>query len=443
MTVVLGYGRTVNIGKDRARSPLGGVRELAGRTAATLQRHPTAADGVLALALVAAALVSLSTIFELVRQDPSFELPAKPPLVVALLAVTLPLALRRRFPVGVAAVVIVSFVVGRLTLAPAEPALPAWEGYVTVWACSLALYTAVVHGRRSRPRILVLAASAALLLGEVAREIYGAALEGLPLNQGFQLVYNGVFLVALPLLLGASVRSLRDRQRELAAQATELQRQREDNARRAVLEERVRIARELHDVVAHHVSLMGIQAGAARRVLGSKPEQAEGVLSSIEASSRQAVVELHRLLGFLRRAGEVDEMGPQPGLAQLTDLVAETGHGVLRVELSVVGEPRPLPRTLEVSAYRVIQEALTNARKHSGGTLATVRVDYKPTVLEIEVLDDGNGGAAQVLNEVGGHGLMGMRERVSLHGGHLRAGRTPLGGFAVHASFPLNGGVAR
>ena len=249
--------------KARATSRLGSLRGPARRVATALRRHPTATDSVVALVFAAAAFVSLNTTFELVRQDPGFDVPAKPPLVLALLAVTLPLALRRRFPLAVAGTVIIAFVVGRVTLAPAEPVLPAWEGYVTVWACWLALYSAVVHWRRTRPTTLVLAALAAVLLGEVVREIYGGALEGLPLTQGFQLVYNAIVL-ALPLVLGAAVRASRERERELAAQATELQREREENARRAVLEERVRIARELHDVVAHHVSVMGVQAGAAR-----------------------------------------------------------------------------------------------------------------------------------------------------------------------------------
>jgi signal transduction histidine kinase len=426
------------------------VRKLARRVLAMLRRHPTAADAVVAVVFAAAALISLSTIFELLRQDPSFDLPAKPPLVLALLAVTLPLALRRRFPLTVAGAVIIAFVVGRVALAPAEPSLPAWEGIVTVWACWLALYSAVVHGRRTRLTTLALAALAAILLGEVAREIYGTAFMGLPLNQGFQLVYTAVFFLAWPLALGVAVRSLRNRDRELAAQAIELQREREENARRAVLEERVRIARELHDVVAHHVSVMGIQAGAARRVMGRQPDKAAQALNSIEASSRQAVVELHRLLGFLRRAGQTDELAPQPDLAQLTDLVAQAGQGELTVALSVEGEPRPLPPTLEVSAYRVVQEALTNALKHSGGTTAMVRVGYRPTVLEVEVLDDGNGGAEPPRINAGdhgldhgqGHGLIGMRERVTLHGGHLRAGPRPQGGFAVHATFPLNGRVS-
>jgi signal transduction histidine kinase len=416
------------------------MSKLARRFVALLRRYPTAADAVLAVLLAAAALVSLYTTFELLRQDPKFHEPAKPGIVLALLAVTLPLALRRRFPLAVAGVVIIMFVVGRVALSPELPGV-AWENYVTVWACWLALYGAVAHSPRRRLTALVVAGLTAILFGEVVREVAfykGGAFPGLPLNRGFFLVYNAAF-IAFPLLIGLAVRSLRERQRELAAQATELQREREENARRAVLEERVRIARELHDVVAHHVSVMGVQAGAARRVMGRQPDKAEEVLSSIEASSRQAVVELHRLLGFLRRADQPDELAPQPDLAQLPDLVAQAGQGGLTVELSVEGEPRPLPRTLEVSAYRVIQEALTNAVKHSGGTTATVRVDYTETVLEIDVRDDGNRGAGRPLSNVGGHGLMGMRERVGLHGGHLRAGVTAQGGFAVHATFPLNG----
>lgn len=414
------------------------VRLLARRAAATVKRHPTAADTALALVFAAAALVSLHTTFELLRQDPSFDLPDRAPLVLALLAVTLPLALRRRFPVTVAVVVIVAFVVGRVTLAPELEVLPAWELYVSVWACWLALYSAVVHRRKTRLTTLLLAGLAVVILGEIGREIYGGSLEGLPLNQGFQTAYNAFFL-AVPLVLGAAVRSLRERERELAAQTAELEREREENARRAVFEERVRIARELHDVVAHHVSVMGVQAGAARRVMARQPEKAVEVLSLIEASSRQAVDELHRLLGFLRRTDQPDELAPQPDLGQLADLVAQAGQGELTVELEVEGEPRPLSRTLEVSAYRVIQEALTNALKHSRGTTATVRLAYQPTELEIEVLDNGRDGAVRGTRNVAGHGLIGMRERLVLHGGHLRAGPRAEGGFAVHATFPLNG----
>ncbi len=420
------------------------MRTRARRLAEPLRRHPTVADSLVAAVFTAAALVSLYTTFELLRQDPKFHEPAKPTIVLVLLAVTLPLALRRRFPLAVACVVVGAFVVGRLASNPGVPGLASWEGTMTVWACWLVLYSAVAHGRGTLRTPLVVAALAAVLFGEVVREVLfykGGLFAGLPLNQGFSLLYNAAF-IALPVLLGMAVRSGRDRQRQLVARTSELQREREENARRAVLEERVRIARELHDVVAHHVSVMGVQAGAARRVMGRQPDKVEEVLSSIEASSRQAVVELHRLLGFLRRADQRDELAPQPDLAQLPDLVAQAENGGLTVELSVDGEQRPLAPTLEVSAYRVIQEALTNALKHSGGTTATVRVDYKPAVLEIEVVDDGRG-TARSMDNVGGHGVMGMRERVGLHGGHLRAGVTPQGGFAVHATFPLNGSAAR
>ncbi len=394
------------------------------------------ADTLIALAFAGATFTALQATFEVLRGNPNFVEPATPRLLFAVLAPTLPLALRRRFPVTVAGTVVIAWVVSRAILDVND-----LTG-LTVWACLLALYSAAVHRRKTRLTAIALAAIAAILLGEVVRELYfvegGMSYEGLPLTQAVLVVYNAAVLI-LPVILGIAVRSLRDRERQLAVQATELQHERQENAQRAVLDERVRIARELHDVVAHHVSLMGIQAGAARRVMGRQPDKAAEALSSVEASSRQAVVELHRLLGFLRRDGQNDELAPQPDLAQLADLVAQTSHGALAVDLTVEGEPRSLPPTLEVSAYRVIQEALTNAVKHSGGTAATVRVIYTPTRLEIVVRDDGSAAVVPPLTKLGGHGLIGMRERVSLHGGHLRAGPDPKGGFAVHATFPLNG----
>jgi signal transduction histidine kinase len=416
------------------------MSDVARRVAAGVRRYPTATDAGVAVLLAAAAMVSASTTFELVGQDSSIDKPAKAALAVMLLAVTLPLAFRRLYPIGVAAVVVAAFIVGRIVLSPSLAVLPAWESYVTVWACWLAFYTAVAHRAEGRRAELAIVGIAVVLLAEIVREIYGGALPGLPLTRGFTLAYN-VLVLLLPVVLGSAVRSSRVRQRELVAQAGELQREREDNARRAVLEERVRIARELHDVVAHHVSVMGLQAGAARRVMRTLPEKAEEVLSSIESSSRQAVLELHRLLGILRRADQRDALEPQPHLAQLPDLVAEAQGGGLCVQLSVEGEPRPLSQTLEVSAYRVVQEALTNAMKHSEGTAASVRVDYGQTVLDIEVRDDGKG-RNQPQSKLGGHGLIGMRERVGLHGGHLRVGVADDGGFVVHATFPLDGNPA-
>ncbi|HEX2698955.1 MAG TPA: sensor histidine kinase [Acidimicrobiales bacterium] len=200
----------------------------------------------------------------------------------------------------------------------------------------------------------------------------------------------------------------------------------------------MRIARELHDVVAHHVSVMGVQAGAARLVMERDPPNAASALASIESSSRQAVAELHRLLGFLRQEGDSDDLAPQPGLDQLEDLVAQMAAARFGVQLRVDGEPRPLPSSVELSAYRIVQEALTNVLKHSGAASAEVHLRYRSGTVEVEVLDDG-GGVPTAPTATGGHGLIGMRERATLHGGHLAAGPRPEGGFYVRATFPLNG----
>jgi len=351
-----------------------------------------------------------------------------------MLALTLPLAWRRRYPFSVAVVVVVAFLIARIVVH-----VP--EANVSLLAAWLMIYSVAVHGER-RLRTPVLALCYSAIVAELVRELFFASsASGPPLARIFILLYN-MLVVALPWLLGAAIWSLRDRQDKLASQTIALQAEREENARQAVFAERVRIARELHDVVAHHVSVIGVQAAGARRVMERQPARAAEALSSIEASSRQAVTELHRLLGFLRRAGDVDELTPQPGLAQLADLIAEVGRAELTVDLTVEGEAKLLSPTLEVSAYRVVQEALTNTRKHSRATTASVRVQYGTVALEVEVVDAGPARATDPTSTSAGHGLIGMRERAALHGGHLRAGPRPDGGFAVHATFPLNGDAA-
>jgi signal transduction histidine kinase len=220
----------------------------------------------------------------------------------------------------------------------------------------------------------------------------------------------------------------------------ELEHEREENARRAVFDERVRIARELHDVVAHHVSMMGVQAGAARVVIGRDPVKAKEALGAIERSSREAVLELHRLLGFLRQAGDPDDLGPQPGLAQLPSLASTMSESELTVEISVQGEQRPLPPTVDVSAYRIVQEALTNVLKHSGASRAAVHLRYWPGELELEIVDDGHGNGSRSA-AAGGLGLIGMRERAVLHGGQLSTGSAAGGGFAVRVKLPAPEGA--
>jgi signal transduction histidine kinase len=249
-------------------------------------------------------------------------------------------------------------------------------------------------------------------------------------------------LFAVGWLAGFALRG-RAAQADAAEQrATDAERGREENAHRAVLEERVRIARELHDVVAHHVSMMGVQAGAARVVIDSDRVKAKEALTAIEVSSRQAVGELHRLLGFLRQAGDDDDvLAPRPGLSQLPRLAASMRESELAVAVSIEGEERLLPSMIGVSAYRIVQEALTNTLKHAAASRADVRVRYWPDELEVEIIDDGGGATALSGTGPGGLGLIGMRERAALHGGQLTAGPVSGGGFAVRVKLPTSDGV--
>jgi signal transduction histidine kinase len=221
--------------------------------------------------------------------------------------------------------------------------------------------------------------------------------------------------------------------RERRAQLAE--RERDVAAREAVVEERSRIARELHDAIAHNVSMMVIQAGAERSTLDSNPSgSTHEVLAAIEQIGRGALTEMRRLVGMLRSdAG--DPLTPNPGLDDLPTLVNQVREAGLPVALHVDGEPRALPVGLELSAYRIVQEALTNALKHAGDARASVHVRYGLDLLEREIVDDGPGGPARASS--GGHGLVGMRERVALYGGRIDAGRRPSGGFAIRVLLPI------
>jgi signal transduction histidine kinase len=208
-----------------------------------------------------------------------------------------------------------------------------------------------------------------------------------------------------------------------------VRRERERTQRIAVAEERARIARELHDVVAHGVSVIAVQADAAEAALGHDPALAGPPLQTIRGTARDALVEMRRMLGVLRD-GEAAEHGPQPGLAQLPALV---DHAGVPVRLTVTGKPRPLPPSLDLTAYRIVQEALTNVRKHAPEAHAIVDVSWQPELLELVVRDRGPGANGAL----GGHGLVGMRERVRIHGGSLRVGPAAGGGFEVVAALPL------
>ncbi len=213
----------------------------------------------------------------------------------------------------------------------------------------------------------------------------------------------------------------------------------EAEAKRAVGEERARISRELHDVVAHSVSVMTVQASAVRRLLKPEQEREREALLVVEETGRQALTEMRRLLGIMREEGVSAERAPQPGLATIGDLVEHVREAGLPVELTVQGEPVKLPPGVDLSAYRIVQEALTNALRHAGPARAWVAVRYGGDDVEIEVENDGRSDSD---GEVGGHGLVGMRERVALCGGELTAGPRKGGGFSISARLPVSGGVA-
>ncbi len=212
------------------------------------------------------------------------------------------------------------------------------------------------------------------------------------------------------------------------------ERERDVAAREAVVEERARIARELHDVIAHHVSMIVVQAGAERSVLGQENASTREVLETVEQSGRSALTEMRRLLGMLR--GDANEpLMPQPGLGDVPTLVGQLREAGLPVELRLDGDRRELPAGIELSGYRIVQEALTNALKHAGDAHATVHIRYGADSLDLEIADDGAGATARASG--GGHGLVGMRERAALYGGRFETSRNPSGGFVVRVKLPI------
>ncbi len=218
------------------------------------------------------------------------------------------------------------------------------------------------------------------------------------------------------------------------ARAAEAEREREAAARIAVAEERARIARELHDIVAHAVSVMVLQAGAVRHKLAdTRPDDSEA-LEDVEATGRTALAEMRQLLGAMRSEGDDAALAPQPGLANLDVLADQIGGAGLPVRLRVDGEPYPLPHALDVSAYRIVQEGLTNALKHAGAGHADVTVRYGAGELYVEVADDGDGAGP---DDGHGHGLVGIRERVKVYGGEMDAGTTGEGGFVLSTRLPV------
>ncbi len=257
-----------------------------------------------------------------------------------------------------------------------------------------------------------------------------------PESSGSDYVWIGSFVTAA-WLAGFAVRHQAEQTRRLRELAAQLRAQRDRMAEEAVQAERSRIARELHDVVAHHVSVMTVQAGAVRRLLQPEQEREREALVSVEETGRKALTEMRRLLGVLKDDGaeQPAPLAPQPGVRTLETLLEQVRDAGLPVQLTTEGEPVELPPGVDLSAYRIVQEALTNALKYAGPARAWVIVRYGPDDLELEIANDGLTDPVQ--NGRTGHGLVGMRERVAVYGGELDSGPRPGGGFAVRARLPI------
>jgi signal transduction histidine kinase len=332
-----------------------------------------------------------------------------PEAYVLLVLGCVPLAFRRRRPVTV------------LTLVGAATAALAAQETGADLALSLvvASFTAAAHVDRERFQrvvvpIAVVAAVASLLLAY-------------PDTNWVEVLVGTTFSAGLPMLFG---RIAHNRRRRLAGD-------RERAAHDAVMAERSRIARELHDAVAHSMSVMVVQAGAARTVIDRDPEAAKAAIARIEETGRDGLTEMRRLIGVLTAPGTEADLSPQPGLAQFEALLETVRGAGVPVEVVTRGQPRQLPPSADLIAYRVVQEALTNVVRHAGGAHARVLLDWSHDALAIEVADDGRGGAADA---AGGHGLIGMRERVALYGGSVETGARPGGGFSVRVRLPFEEG---
>ena len=381
---------------------------------AWLRRHPRLVDGVPALALAFAGLGQAVALDQYA-------------LVPVLLALIIALAFRRTYPVGA---FVTSMVVGAVQV------LVGIRPNVIDVAIVILLYTLAAY----RPRRLSVPGLASCLIGGAVAVAVWRPIQLSLVNW----VITGAIIFAGPCLtawvLGDSMRYRRAYYAALEDRAARLERERDAQAQIAAAAERARIARELHDVVAHNVSVMVVQADGASYALDSSPERARQALTAIASTGRQALAEMRRMIGVLRSDDGDTGVAPLPGIGQLGELLEQTRAAGLAVAFTVEGVPAPLPGGLALAAYRIVQESLTNTRKHGGpAASAQVVLRYCEDALVLQITDDGYGAAAA--GDGAGHGLTGMRERVALYNGTLHAGPLPGGGYQVTARLPVVRGL--
>jgi signal transduction histidine kinase len=337
--------------------------------------------------------------------------------VLAVLAIVTPLFLRRRLPVGApvavgVAVVLTSFVDERLVTYLFVP---------FVAGCAAVFLMGLLPERAQAVAGLVLACAVAALV------TYRDPIGNLDGFIATSVIFGILWTIAFA--LGRKFQEA-DEAKKRAARA---EREREERARAAVTEERARIARELHDVVGHSVSVMTVQASAVRRLLRPEQQREREALLVVEQTGREALAEMRRMVGVLRRPEEAPALAPQPSLQHLDRLVEQAREAGLPVEVRIEGDPLPLPAGVDLTAYRLVQEGLTNTLKHARAEQAQVLVRYGGGDVEVTVSDDGRGAGS---GDGGGHGLVGMRERVAVYGGELEAGPRPEGGYRLRAKLP-------
>jgi signal transduction histidine kinase len=379
---------------------------------------PLLIDGIIAFIVFA----SMAVQFVNTRHPLTGQHQATPLAWVLAVLIVAPILTHRRFPrasVAVCLVAVVIYAAGRYV---AYPGLA-----IFVLTFDIALHS------RARVAAATLFASAAILALSVNLQPDAAA--------DFATWVQSELGILVAWLTGRNLRHRRARWDELQARTERLEREREDDARRAVTEERLRIARELHDVIAHSMSVIAVQSAVGNHVIDSQPAEARHALAAIEATSRSALTEMRRLLGVLRQEGEPrGSLTPAPGLADLASLAGQVQDAGLKVWINVDGQPGAIPAGIDLSAYRIIQEALTNVIKHGAVSAADVTISYRPDSVTVEVTDQGAGAPpAQVPapRTGSGHGIIGMRERVTVFGGEFTAGPGPDGGFRVRACFPI------
>jgi signal transduction histidine kinase len=388
---------------------------------AWFRRHPQLVDSALAIP------VALISIADALRTHQTL-------LILVGIALALPIVVRRKYPVGAFTTVIVAGAVQVLTRTGLEPS----DVAVLILLYTIAAYT---NRRISLSGLAICLYGSAIEVIRLSEPLAGASTLRLLAAPG--VVFAGPCLIAW--VLGDSTRYRRAYYLNLEERAARLERDRESNAILAAAAERARIARELHDVVAHNVSVMVVQADGAAYALDSDPARTRAALAAISATGRQALTEMRVLLGVLRRGDDSGaalgdaraDLAPQPGLGQLDELLDQTRSTGLPVICRVEGEPRTLAAGTALTVYRIVQESLTNTRKH-GGPLARANVllRYTADAVQVNVTDSGLGPAAPC--DGAGHGLTGMSERVAMYGGSVQAGPRAGGGFEVIATLPIS-----